>query len=89
MSLSGHHLKMENREDWFNGSLNLSFVFDKIVGLVIIPFRRCGVEQRQLVGLITRRSQVRILSPLPKQKSTQIWVLFLFRNLTVFLVYDV
>jgi hypothetical protein len=27
---------------------------------------RCGVEQRQLVGLITRRSQVRILAPLPK-----------------------
>ena len=26
---------------------------------------RCGVEQWQLVGLITRRSQVRILAPLP------------------------
>ena len=26
---------------------------------------RRGVEQWQLVGLITRRSQVRILSPLP------------------------
>jgi hypothetical protein len=25
----------------------------------------CGVEQWQLVGLITRRSQVRILAPLP------------------------
>ena len=31
----------------------------------IIPVR-CGVEQRQLVGLITRRSQVRILAPLPR-----------------------
>ena len=28
-------------------------------------FAQCGVEQRQLVGLITRRSEVRILPPLP------------------------
>src|SRR3989304_3211820 len=28
---------------------------------------RRGVEQRQLVGLITRRSGVRILSPLPRK----------------------
>ena len=28
-------------------------------------FHRRGVEQWQLVGLITRRSQVRVLSPLP------------------------
>jgi hypothetical protein len=30
---------------------------------------RCGVEQRQLVGLITRRSQVRILAPLPERRA--------------------
>ena len=30
---------------------------------------RCGVEQRQLVGLITRRSEVRILPPLHKEIS--------------------
>ena len=29
---------------------------------------RCGVEQRQLVGLITRRSLVRIQSPLPERR---------------------
>ena len=28
---------------------------------------RCGVEQWQLVGLITRRSQVRVLPPLPNR----------------------
>ena len=36
-------------------------------GCIIVA--RCVVEQRQLVGLITRRSQVRILSPLPKHYS--------------------
>jgi hypothetical protein len=30
------------------------------------PPRHCGVEQRQLVGLITQRSKVRILPPLPE-----------------------
>jgi hypothetical protein len=30
------------------------------------PPRYCGVEQRQLVGLITQRSKVRILPPLPE-----------------------
>ncbi len=32
----------------------------------MICFIRCGVEQWQLVGLITRRSQVQVLSPLLK-----------------------
>ena len=31
---------------------------------------RCGVEQWQLVGLITRRSQVRVLPPLYNSKGT-------------------
>jgi hypothetical protein len=30
-----------------------------------ILWSHCGVEQWQLVGLITRRSQVRVLPPLP------------------------
>ena len=38
--------------------------------------RHCGVEQRQLVGLITRRSQVRILSPLFAKSTLLFWVLF-------------
>jgi hypothetical protein len=32
---------------------------------VIVIRLRCGVEQWQLVGLITRRSQVQVLPPLP------------------------
>jgi hypothetical protein len=38
---------------------------------------RCGVEQWQLVGLITRRSQVRVLPPLLWTKKDCIAV-FLF-----------
>ncbi len=36
--------------------------------MVISPSIRCGVEQWQLVGLITRRSQVQVLSPLLKRE---------------------
>jgi hypothetical protein len=40
--------------------------------MLSVKIIQCGVEQWQLVGLITRRSQVRILSPLPdQQKGTQ------------------
>ncbi len=35
------------------------------------PHNCRGVEQWQLVGLITRRSQVRILSPLPTNKEAR------------------
>jgi hypothetical protein len=37
---------------------------------------RCGVEQWQLVGLITRRSEVRILSPLPDDEKAPLKVPF-------------
>jgi hypothetical protein len=40
--------------------------------------QRCGVEQWQLVGLITRRSQVRVLPPLPKKR--HFWVPFLLKT---------
>src|SRR5690606_7544624 len=36
----------------------------------LTEFTRCGVEQWQLVGLITRRSEVRILSPLLKSNQS-------------------
>ena len=35
-------------------------------GLRLAAIKRRGVEQRQLVGLITQRSQVRVLPPLPR-----------------------
>ena len=35
-------------------------------GLRLTAIKRRGVEQRQLVGLITQRSQVRVLPPLPR-----------------------
>jgi hypothetical protein len=56
--------RLNIRDKSVNASLNRMPVFDKISVLVIIPIRRCGVEQRQLVGLITRRSDVRIVPPL-------------------------
>ena len=57
------------------------FVF-KIISLTLICKSgifvglRCGVEQWQLVGLITRRSQVRVLPPLPDIKKTADAVFF-------------
>src|SRR3990172_10837569 len=42
----------------FTFNLTLPIRYGNICGL------RCGVEQWQLVGLITRRSQVRVLPPL-------------------------
>jgi hypothetical protein len=37
--------------------------------ILITYYIYCGVEQRQLVWLITRRSQVRVLSPRPSKKT--------------------
>ncbi len=42
----------------FGGCLTLPYSYGNI------NFLRCGVEQWQLVGLITRRSQVQVLPPL-------------------------
>ena len=39
---------------------------------------RCGVEQWQLVGLITRRSQVQVLPPLLKSANTFADFLYIF-----------
>ena len=41
---------------------------------------RCGVEQWQLVGLITRRSQVQVLPPLPKEHGVYAVLFFLART---------
>jgi hypothetical protein len=50
------------------GIVFLGFGLDKLrISSIIV--KRCGVEQRQLVGLITRRSLVRIQSPLPEEAS--------------------
>ena len=46
-----------------NKILSLQPISEEIFPLEV-SHTGCGVEQRQLVGLITRRSEVRILPPL-------------------------